>query len=451
MTVPGAKPGSKLAAVAFLLSFGTAAVAQTSPAAPVVAAGSIEPMPAPATGAKFQPSLIYFADTFAVLDGGLKRQATYVGRLGIIVDSDLDALLGWKGATAHLSIHQIHGVGITPDYAGALMAVSSIEAEPATRLFNIWIEQALGSKASARIGQFTAGQEFFLSTVAAPFVNATFGWPAVMAQNLPSGGAAYPLATPGVRVRVAPSPRTTVLLAIFNGDPAGPGDGDPQRRDSAGFNAFRLSGAPFLIGEIQHSGTGGACAICGPTIRIGAWAQSGKTANQYGDASGAAAAADGHPAPSVVRRGNYGAYAILDYGIYQDGPRQVAVFVRIGATPPDRNLVDVYADAGITGTGLIPGRPGDLVGFAIGYSHLSVAARRGDSSATVAASTATGGSQEIIVEATYRFHVTSHVSVQPDVQFIVNPSLQLTLPAGDRPLTPVRNALVAGVRLNLRF
>jgi hypothetical protein len=41
--------------------------------------------------------------------------------------------------------------------------------------------------------------------------------------NLPSGGAAYPLSTPGVRLKVDPVKNVSLLLAVLNGDPAGPG------------------------------------------------------------------------------------------------------------------------------------------------------------------------------------------------------------------------------------
>jgi porin len=46
------------------------------------------------------------------------------------------------------------------------------------------------------------------------------------AQNLPSGGPAYPLSAPGVRVKLDFGQNISFLFAIFNGDPAGPCAGD---------------------------------------------------------------------------------------------------------------------------------------------------------------------------------------------------------------------------------
>src|SRR5215210_5253378 len=112
------------------------------------------------------------------------------------------------------------------------MTASGIEALPSTRLYELWLEQKFfNDRIAVRAGQLAADTEFLVSQQATLFVNATFGWPAITAANLPSGGPAYPLATPGVRLKVAPTDELSFLAAIFNGDPAGPGPGDPQRNN----------------------------------------------------------------------------------------------------------------------------------------------------------------------------------------------------------------------------
>ena len=62
------------------------------------------------------------------------------------------------------------------------------------------------------------GQEFVVSPTAGLFVNAAFGWPVLPAVNLPSGGPAYPEATPAVRLTWKPNDQVTFRAAIFNGD-----------------------------------------------------------------------------------------------------------------------------------------------------------------------------------------------------------------------------------------
>ncbi len=104
-----------------------------------------------------------------------------------------------------------------------------------------------------RAGQLAADSEFILSQYGGLFVNATFGWPAITAANLPNGGPAYPTATPAVRVKVEPLEGLSILAAVFNGDPVGPGGTkDPQRRDRSGFE-FRTTDPPLFIGEAAYT------------------------------------------------------------------------------------------------------------------------------------------------------------------------------------------------------
>jgi porin len=49
----------------------------------------------------------------------------------------------------------------------------------------------------------------------------------------------------------------------------------------------------------------------------------------------------------------------------------VTAFARAAYSPPDRNLIDLYADASIGFNGMIPGRPLDRFGAAIAYMHIS--------------------------------------------------------------------------------
>ncbi len=47
------------------------------------------------------------------------------------------------------------------------------------------------------------------------------------------------------------------------------------------------------------------------------------------------------------------------------------MFARAAGTRADRNLIDLYADAGIEFIGLRDERPNDKFGIAAGYAHVS--------------------------------------------------------------------------------
>jgi porin len=166
-------------------------------------------------------------------------------------------LAGFEGLRFHASAFQNHGTGPSRYYVGSLASVSGIEALPATRLHEAWLEQAfLDRTLSLRAGKLAADAEFLVSPSATVFLNTTFGWPMIAGADLPSGGPATPFATPGLRAKWNPSEATTLLLGLFNGDPAkqrgAAADLDPQRRNRDGLDVS-VSGPPLVIAEIARS------------------------------------------------------------------------------------------------------------------------------------------------------------------------------------------------------
>ncbi len=83
-----------------------------------------------------------------------------------------------------------------------------------------------------------------------PFMAATYGWPAIFALNMPSGGPAPPLAAMGVRAKAVLNGNITLLGAVFDGNVAGPGTDSPESRDRYGIN-FRVTDPPLAIAEAQ--------------------------------------------------------------------------------------------------------------------------------------------------------------------------------------------------------
>ena len=85
-------------------------------------------------------SATYYGEAFAN-SGGFKQGGKYDGVLDVAIDADLHKLGFWKGLCFHTNGFQIHGQSITASNIGSLMPVSSLEATPNTRLFELWLEQ----------------------------------------------------------------------------------------------------------------------------------------------------------------------------------------------------------------------------------------------------------------------------------------------------------------------
>ncbi|HVJ51248.1 MAG TPA: carbohydrate porin [Aliidongia sp.] len=394
-------------------------------------------------------------EVFGNVSGGIGTGAIYEGRLEFLATLNLEKLIGWDGATFHVNAYQIRGRGLSAnDLGNNLATASNIEAGRSTRLFDLWVEQVLfQGMVSVRAGQIAADDEFFTSQYAASFVNATFGWPALMSSNLPSGGPAYPLATPGLRVSVAPTDELTFSAAVLNGDPAGAGPGDPQQRDASG-TAFRFDDGAFAIGEASYAINQQKDASGLPaTFKLGAWYHTGKFADQRFDDAGLSLAAPNSSGLPATHRSDYGVYAVIDQSVWIDpdnADRNIGLFFRAGGSPPDRNEVSLYADAGLNFKGLVAGRTDDVFGLAAAVVRIGSSARALDADIRRFGGLDTPvRDSETVIEMTYRYQVTPWWSVQPDIQFIRHPGGSVSLPAD--PTRPIPDALLFGMRSAVLF
>jgi porin len=421
----------------------------------------------------------YYGDAFGNPLGGVTQGLGYDGRFGTIIDGDLEKLAGWSGASFHASIHQIQGTQFSATNLQSLAVASSVEALPSTRLFNLWIEQKIGDDMNLRFGQFSASQEFLVSQTAALFVNSTFGWPVLPADDLPSGGPSYPEATPAARVTWTPTQQFSVRAAIFDGDPAGPGTGNPVLRDPYGL-AFRVNDPPLLIAELdyaynqdksalrdnpQQEGAGGPPSLnLAPgapsattglpgAVKIGAWFHTGQFADLRLNAQGELLAASG--GPPLEHSGNFAVYGIIDQTLFRapaPSGRQLDFFLRAATAPDDRNLVDFYLDSGLTYKGLLTSRPDDNVGLGVAYSRISPQAAAYDRDiAAITGAAMPIRDYEALIELTYNIRLATNWSAQPDLQYIIHPGGSLPNPRNPDGTTAIPNALVVGLRTVLKF
>jgi porin len=299
-----------------------------------------------------------------------------------------------------------------------------------------------GDKLAVKVGQLAADTEFILSEGGGFFLNGTWGWPSITAADLPSGGPAYPLATPGVRVAVTPNDKFQLLVGVYNGDPAPPcGSDNPQVCNSNGLD-FELDDPPLLMVEGAYKYNQERLA---GTVKLGGWNHFGDFEHQRFSAGGNLIAVTGLPGKPLDN--DWGFYGIIDQLIWRlpgsEDAKGVALFGRVIGAPSDRNLIDFYADGGITFSGMIRSRPDD--GFAIGFAYTGISDQvHGfdiDSGAPVARN------YEALLEICYTMQLATGWTLQPDFQYIWQPGGNVT----DENGRVVENAAVFGARSTMSF
>ncbi len=383
------------------------------------------------------------------LAGGIKQGVAYNGLTTADLCIDLDKGMHWTGARIFSYGFQIWGPGPTRDHVGSLQLISSIEATPSVKLYDLWFEQdLLGGNVSFRFGQGGLDDEFMEADYDTLFINSSFTLPPLIALNLPAGGPAYPLAAPFARLRIKPINGLSLMSGIFTENPAPPGSGDPQQLDLHG-TAFRLNDHALSITELAYSP-----AFLGlpGTYKLGAWYATGPFTDQRRAINGLLLANPVSGGIPLVHPGDYAVYAIANQMLWhrpKNKDQGIGVFLSIQHSPEDRNLNSWFIDGGFNWKAPFPRRPNDTAGIAFTYAGMGSALQQ--YGRDVLYYTGTGGpyaAAETIVEATYLIQLKSWLSLQPDLQYVINPGAGVPTPQAPMPL---KNDLIIGMRFTLNF
>jgi porin len=393
--------------------------------------------------------VVYTSEALGNVSGGIRRGALYGGKLETAVSANLEKLIGWQGLSFFSNAFQIHrSSGPRDQHFTSLITISNIEAVSSNRLSELWFEQKFfDDRFSIRFGQLTTDAEFFISDYSKMFISSD--WPTIMGANVPSGGPAYPLATPGIRWKFDPNAHWSMLLGLYNGDP-----GDQATVNRTGTN-FRVNDPPLLMGEVQYryNQEKDSRALAG-IVRLGGWHHFGKFDDQRFDHTGLSLA---DPLSSGIARqfrGTSGIYGIIDQQIYRPeggGPDSgISVFSRIAGTPSDRNLVNFFLDGGVVFAGMVPHRPDDKFGASFIYARMSDWARALDRDLIAFSGIAQPiRAYEMTIELSYQAQIKPGWTMQPLFQYIVHPGGHVPDPIS--PSLAIKSGALLGVRSTVAF
>jgi porin len=399
------------------------------------------------------------------VSGGIKTGFTYDALTTVTLQVDTGKAFGLQGGLFNLSVLQIRGRNLSPYYLGDLQTASGIEAQPTTRLWELWYQQSFADGAyDLKLGQQSIDQEFMASQGAALFVNTMMGWPLIPSSDLYAGGPAYPLSSLGVRLRAQPG-HFTLLGGVFDDNPpGGPFNDDSQLRGTTRWGGnFSLRTGALIIGEVQYAlnqpaqgemvQPGAAEPGMPGTYKLGFWYDTaGFPSPRYGTDGLSLADPASNGIPKTLH-GNYSFYAVADQTVWQQsdgGPSALAVFARIMGAPGDRNLIDFSLNAGVTLKAPLPGRDNDTAGIGVGVGHVASAASGlvQDSNYFNATNNTVPGA-ETMIELTYQAQIAPWLTIQPDMQYVIRPGGGVADP--NNPGRTLRNELVIGARSTITF
>jgi len=388
------------------------------------AAGHADEPTTPASGETASESgyvfgAAYTGDIWKNTTGGIKRDVAYLDNLDLTAGIDAEQTWGWHGATFFGYLLGNFADTLSADIVGDAQGVSNIDAASAARVFELWYEQNFWDDwVSVKTGLYNLNSEFDVIETGGLFINSSHGIGVDFSQAGENGPSIFPVTSLAVRGRLALTGTISLQMAILDGVP---GDPNHPRRTT-----IRLGGGNGVLLTAEADYVDGA----GTKLAIGAW----RFTARFDDVSATDAAGD-----PLRRSGNRGIYMLGERMIYREPGRPeqgLAVYARLGFADSDVNQFSNYIGAGAVYTGLLPGRDEDRLGLALAV------ARNGEPfKDALRAAGARVFDQEIIIELTYRAEVTPWLTLQPDIQYAMNPGAGAN---GD-----LDDALVVGLRFEL--
>jgi porin len=355
----------------------------------------------------FDLELYYTADMYANMHGGIKKGTGYLGMLSVCVNFDTEKAGWWRGGAFYFHGASTHGDTPSATYIGDLQVASNIEAGNHLYVQELFYSQTLGNT-HWHLGAQDLNAEFVVSESGGLFLNSSFGVPALLSYNLPVP--IFPLTTVGVTANWDISKKWYFKAALYDGKPTsfdanehnlgwhiGKDEGALMISET-GVRVHpinRLEGS-YKLGFIYHSKLEGIDDITGEKF----------TLYNY----------------------NYGMYVLCDQKVWQSrtNSRGLALFVQASVSPEPYNKIPYYLGGGFNLNGLIKKDGSDILGLAFAHADLRDSVNP----------------CETAFEFSYHLPLGRHLSIQPDLQYIIHPS------GTDQKLD---NAWVGFCRANINF
>jgi porin len=365
--------------------------------------------------AGFRPFASYMTDWLANADGGFKTGADLNGLWNFGFELDFEKMGGWDGGSFLMDWNWYHGNPFSEQLVGlnAVNNFSGWEASNAFRFYHIEYRQKFfGDRYEVRLGQVALDDHFMISDYASIFFSSPFSQ--FPTEATLSNAPVYPLCAPGIYLSGKPTDESFFRVGAYTND-AG--------LDIDSNNGFEWQiGGPAGYAILTEVGTHQKPFGLPGTYTLGGIYSTGEL-TRFSD--------------GLAEEGAGAFWLMADQALAVDdqGNALVGAFTRFSWAPnDDLAACDFYADAGIVFTGILSCRPNDTFGFGFNYTSFS-----GPYVASLPAQGLSSTSSTTAFEITYQCHLAPWLTIQPDLQYILDPA------------TSGQNALGLGLRTTLTF
>jgi porin len=364
---------------------------------------------------------LWIGDASGVVAGG--RHPGDWGLNGLTIFDlgfDTEKLGGWRGGTIGTQFLQFSGQP-TNDLAGAFPGFDSIEVVPPLvrqELYQLWYRQSLwDDRLIVRIGKSVPTYDFNNVVRPVPVQDSAASIPAVsgliytpvfvnptMLGKIPG----YYNSATGLTATLAPTKSVYLSYGVY--------DGNLALGRQTGLEGPHFNGYYFHIGEAGFAYRAGGLRKPG-NLGVGFWGQTGKLR-----------AFDN----SMVHGAN-GLYLFGSQRLWFRRPgvdnSGVSGFYQFGANNSNTMLARQFFGAGLTGFGLVPGRPDDSLGCGLAWTWLNRDPNAGRVFFPDAPGPVPLSPSQLMMSCYYQMQLRPGFFFQPNLTYIPTPGQSESIPA----------------------
>jgi porin len=335
--------------------------------------------------------------------GGLHNGSTYLNNILAQLHVDTGKQFGWTGGSFVLEGFYQNADSLHTQYVGAVQDPSVIDSSGVAmfRIYQAYYMQEIGNT-NLLLGIYDLETEFGATKPMDIFLNGAYAWTTTLDQSGLNGPSTYPNTALAFRIRQKLTDKFSVQAAILDGVP------DSVKYPNINTVNINKTNGALIIGEADYVPTRTT------KLMAGYWAYTGSFSalNEF-DAAGE---------PRQVY-GSNGGYIGGTTRLYSRTARRgLDGFLNIGIAGSRTQQVTRSLNVGLTYTGLFDDRPFDRLGVAVGIVQAGNPYRQ-----MQVASGARVGIYETNFELTYRAPITRWLTIQPDIQYWVNPNMDPTI------------------------
>lgn len=334
----------------------------------------------------------YVGDVFSSFSGGIKTGQTYLGKLSFGLGFNTTDIGLWNNGEFFVNIENTHGGCPSRDFIGDIQVASNIDNGDYTYLYEMWYKHQVNNL-SIQLGVIDLNADYFCSESCGVFLSSSFGIQPSASMNIPVP--IFPMNALGVNFQYQINDALMLQTGVW--------DGDPGDLDREAYNVqWKLSNSEGFLSATElifkHSNIDNEYS---GSVKVGMLYHS----TEFETIANS----------DVLVKGNFQFHLIADQTIINktEGEKgKLDAFVQIGYLPNNTiNVIPFYLGAGVNYTGLLFENATDVLGLGIAHAGIS---------SEVVNSIPGTLSSETAIELTYSLPIAEQITIQPDLQYIIN-------------------------------